>query len=84
MLLTEESKEAIRRHLQYNEERSGVGDYAPNLDDYTIYDKAWQELKNEMCRRAGVTSAITADMVSQELRKLVVRRVSRYDRSWVI
>jgi hypothetical protein len=83
MTLTEEDKAAIRRHAQYVADYNG-GDFAPNLDDYAVYDKAWEELKNEMCRRAGVGVAITASMVTEQLHKMMIHRISRYDREPVI
>lgn len=84
MTITEEVKEAIRRHIQYEVDRAGVGEWAPNLDDWTVYDKTWHDLKDEMCRLAGVTGAITANMVTEQLHKMVIRRVSRYKRDPVI
>ena len=83
MDLTEKYKEAIRRVIKADEER-GTGPvlYAP--EDWAVYSYNWEHLKNEMCRRAGVTGAITANMVTERLRTMAIRRVSRYERVWVI
>jgi hypothetical protein len=78
--LPEETKEAIRRVLACNNHQPMNVD----LPDWKIYSRVWQELKNYMCRRSGVDGAITARMVSDELSRLSVRRVSRYRRDPVI
>lgn len=80
MYISEEYKEAIRRHIKAEEERSTETE----LGDWTIYSRVWDDLKNEMCRKAKITGAVTASMVTERLRMLTVRRLSRYERPWVI
>jgi hypothetical protein len=80
MNLTENVKEAIRRVIASEEHRP----MDATKEDLITYDNAWQKLKNEMCQKAGVVGAITAYMVSTELRNMVTIRTSRYKRPWVI
>jgi hypothetical protein len=80
MYLMEECKVVIRRVIASGEHQPMDAD----PDDLNFYHATWQELKNEMCRQAGVTGAVTANMVTERLHTLAIRRVSRYERPWVI
>jgi hypothetical protein len=83
MYISEKYKESIRRYIKAEVER-GTGPITYWLGDWVIYNRVWDDLKNEMCRRAGVVGAVTANMVTERLHMLMIRRVSRYDRPWVI